>query len=226
VRARLGPTDREILGLAVPALGSLAIDPLLTLADTAFVARLGTVELAALGVDAAILSLAFFAFNFLSFVTTPLVAKSLGRGDANTAKDYVATGAMVGTGQARPGESVETHELLGASITAMLGSALTVRASVPATLQLVQVASGRMEAFWQFSQVRSGLLAGALLVAEAGGTVTDAAGRPWTLNSPHFLAAAGAMHPRAIEVLAGLVSSVHLSPLAKSQPSTQGATRS
>lgn len=89
--ARLGPTDREILGLAVPALGALAIDPLLTLADTAFVARLGTVELAALGVDAAILSLAFFAFNFLSFVTTPLVAKSLGRGDRETARDYVAT---------------------------------------------------------------------------------------------------------------------------------------
>ena len=89
--ARLGPTDREIFRLAVPALGALAIDPLLTLADTAFVARLGTVELAALGVDAAILTLSFFAFNFLSFVTTPLVAKALGRGDTEVARDYVAT---------------------------------------------------------------------------------------------------------------------------------------
>ena len=75
----------------MPALGALAIDPLLTLADTAFVARLGTVELAALGVDAAILTLSFFAFNFLSFVTTPLVAKALGRGDTEVARDYVAT---------------------------------------------------------------------------------------------------------------------------------------
>ncbi|HEX6219489.1 MAG TPA: MATE family efflux transporter [Acidimicrobiia bacterium] len=89
--ARINPTDREILGLAIPALGALAIDPLLTLADTAFVARLGTVELAALGVDAAILTLAFFAFNFLSFVTTPLVAKALGRGETEVARDYVAT---------------------------------------------------------------------------------------------------------------------------------------
>jgi putative MATE family efflux protein len=91
VIARLRPTDREILRLAVPALGALAIDPLLTLADTAFVARLGTVELAALGVDAAILTLSFFAFNFLSFVTTPLVAKALGKGDTDVARDYVAT---------------------------------------------------------------------------------------------------------------------------------------
>jgi len=95
VTARLGPTDREIFRLAVPALGALAIDPLLTLADTAFVARLGTVELAALGVDAAILTLAFFAFNFLSFVTTPLVAKALGRGEADVARDYVATALVL-----------------------------------------------------------------------------------------------------------------------------------
>ena len=50
----LTKVDKTILGLAVSALGSLAIDPLLTLADTAFIARLGTTQLAALGVDTAI----------------------------------------------------------------------------------------------------------------------------------------------------------------------------
>jgi len=89
--SRLTATDREIVGIAVPALGSLAIDPLLTLADTAFVARLGTLELAALGVDAAIISFAFFAFNFLAFVTTPLVAKALGRGETSEARSIVGT---------------------------------------------------------------------------------------------------------------------------------------
>lgn len=92
---RLGSVDREILALAVPALGALAIDPLLTLADTAFVARLGTIELAALGVDAAILTLAFFAFNFLSFVLTPLVAKALGKGETEDAKRYVGTALVL-----------------------------------------------------------------------------------------------------------------------------------
>lgn len=86
---RLTPTDREILGLAIPALGALAIDPLLTLADTGFVARLGTTELAALGVDTAILGFAFFAFNFLAYVVTPLVARALGRGDREEAKRWV-----------------------------------------------------------------------------------------------------------------------------------------
>lgn len=96
--SRLRPVDREILGLAVPALGALAIDPLLTLVDTAFVARLGTVELAALGVCAALLTLAFFAFNFLSFVTTPLVAKALGKGEREVAGHYVATALVLAVG--------------------------------------------------------------------------------------------------------------------------------
>lgn len=110
-------------------------------------------------------------------------------------------GALVGTGQARPGESALTYERIGASATAMLNAALVIRVSVPATLQLIHVASGRMEAFWQFSQVRSGLLAGALLVAEAGGLVTDTRGRPWTLDSEDFLAATPGLHDEAVATL-------------------------
>jgi myo-inositol-1(or 4)-monophosphatase len=114
------------------------------------------------------------------------------------------SGAMVGTGQARPGESTETFERIGLSMTAMLKQALVVRASVPATLLLAHVAAGRMEAFWQFSQVRSGLLSGALLVSEAGGIVSDVAGKPWNLDSPNFLAATPALHPAAVEILSSI----------------------
>jgi putative MATE family efflux protein len=80
--ADLRGIDRRILALAVPALGTLAADPLLSLADTAFVARLGTIPLAALGIDTALFSMAFFAFNFLAYATTPMVARRLGSGDA------------------------------------------------------------------------------------------------------------------------------------------------
>ena len=83
----------------------------------------------------------------------------------------------------------------------MLDAALVIKVSVPATLQLIHVAAGRMEAFWQFSQVRSGLLAGALLVAEAGGVVTDTRGRPWSLASDDFLATTPQLHAEAIAVL-------------------------
>lgn len=75
------PFDREILALAVPALGTLAADPLVSLVDTAFVGRLGVVPLAALGVNASIFSLAFLVFNFLAYGTTPMVARAVGAGD-------------------------------------------------------------------------------------------------------------------------------------------------
>jgi len=112
-----------------------------------------------------------------------------------------ARAALVGTGQARHGEGAEAHRRLGAAVTAMLGTALVVRVSVPATLQLIHVAAGRMDAFWQHSNVRVGLLGGALLVTEAGGTVTDTRGELWTLFSPTFLASAPALHAAAVAVL-------------------------
>jgi len=98
VTLRLSKTDGAILALAIPALGALAIDPLLTLADTAFVAQLGTTELAALGVDTAILGFAFFAFNFLAYVTTPLVARALGRGRRDEARRWVGDALLLAVG--------------------------------------------------------------------------------------------------------------------------------
>jgi MATE family, multidrug efflux pump len=98
VTLRLNKTDKAILGLAIPALGALAIDPLLTLADTAFVAQLGTTELAALGVDTAILGFAFFAFNFLAYVTTPLVARALGKGRRDEARRWVGDALLLAVG--------------------------------------------------------------------------------------------------------------------------------
>jgi len=95
---RLSVPDRRILRLAVPALGALAIDPLLTLIDTSFVARVGVTELAALGVDAAILSFAFFGFNFLAYATTPLVGHALGRGDPPGARRIVGDALILAVG--------------------------------------------------------------------------------------------------------------------------------
>lgn len=77
--------DREILGLALPALAALAADPLVSMIDTAFVGRLGVVPLGALGVNASIFSLAFVVFNFLAYGTTPMVARAVGRGDKSAA---------------------------------------------------------------------------------------------------------------------------------------------
>ncbi|MFO7548874.1 MAG: MATE family efflux transporter [Acidimicrobiia bacterium] len=93
--SRLPPLDRRILGLALPALGALAADPLLSLADTFFVGRLGAVELAALGVDAALFAFAFALFNFLAYATTPMVASAVGRGADSEAGRVVARALTV-----------------------------------------------------------------------------------------------------------------------------------
>jgi len=69
--------DRRILGLAIPALGALAADPLLSMVDTALVGHLGAAPLAALGVAVVAFNLAFVVFNFLAYGTTGPVARYL-----------------------------------------------------------------------------------------------------------------------------------------------------
>jgi myo-inositol-1(or 4)-monophosphatase len=109
--------------------------------------------------------------------------------------------SLVATSQARPDEDEKVVRRVGASITAMLLDALVVRTSVPATLHLLHVAAGRLDAFWQFAGARADLLPGALLVAEAGGRISDAEGRPWTPESESFLAAAPGVHTEAVTTL-------------------------
>lgn len=109
--------------------------------------------------------------------------------------------SLVGSGQASPRETADTFQLIARTLPAMMGASGVTRLSVPPTLQLVQVAAGRMDVFWQHSAVRSGLLAGALLVEEAGGVVSDLRGQPWALSSTDFLAAAPGVHREAVSTL-------------------------
>jgi putative MATE family efflux protein len=74
------PHDREIVRLALPALGALAAEPLYILADTAIVGHLGRPQLAALGLAGTVLAGAFTIFNFLTYGTTAVVARASGAG--------------------------------------------------------------------------------------------------------------------------------------------------
>jgi myo-inositol-1(or 4)-monophosphatase len=109
--------------------------------------------------------------------------------------------SIVATSQARPDEDEKVVRRVGSSITAMLFDALVVRTAVPATLHLLNVAAGRIDAFWLFAGARADLLPGALLVTEAGGQISDAEGRPWTPQSESFLAAAPGVHAEAVATL-------------------------
>ena len=76
----LGGTDRELLRLAVPAVGALVAEPLYLLADTAVVGHLGTSPLAGLAVASGVLLFAYGMCIFLAYGTTASVARLTGAG--------------------------------------------------------------------------------------------------------------------------------------------------
>jgi MATE family, multidrug efflux pump len=92
------PYDREILRLAVPALGALAAEPLYVLADTAMVGHLGTPELAALALAGTLITGAFTLFNFLTYGTTAQVARLHGAGREAEAGRIAAQALWLSTG--------------------------------------------------------------------------------------------------------------------------------
>ena len=73
--------DRRILAISVPALGSLLVEPIYVLTDTAVVGRLGTAPLGGLALASTVLNTLVWVFNFLSYGTTVRVAVRRGRGD-------------------------------------------------------------------------------------------------------------------------------------------------
>ncbi|HEX6446517.1 MAG TPA: MATE family efflux transporter [Streptosporangiales bacterium] len=73
--------DREILRLAVPALGALVAEPLFLLGDSAIVGRLGTAPLGGLGVAGNILTTVVNLCVFLAYGTTAAVSRRIGAGD-------------------------------------------------------------------------------------------------------------------------------------------------
>jgi len=88
----------SILSLAIPALITLAIDPLMSLTDTILVGRYtdidtdttgqlitSSIPLASIGAATALLTFTFYLFNFLSTVVTPLVSQQRASGETSKA---------------------------------------------------------------------------------------------------------------------------------------------
>jgi putative MATE family efflux protein len=95
---RLDDLDRRILAIAVPALGSLLVEPIYVLTDTAVVGRLGTGELGGLAVASTVLNTLVWVFNFLSYGTTVRVAVRRGRGDREGAASDALQGLWLAVG--------------------------------------------------------------------------------------------------------------------------------
>jgi putative MATE family efflux protein len=92
------PHDREIVRLALPALGALAAEPLYVLADTAIVGHLGRPQIAALGLAGTVLTGVFSIFNFLTYGTTSVVARASGAGQHERAAALAAQALWLSLG--------------------------------------------------------------------------------------------------------------------------------
>ena len=128
--------NRDILRLAVPALGSLIAEPLFLIVDSALVGHLGVTPLAGLGIASAVLQTIVGLMVFLAYATTPAVARRFGAGDPTRAVSvgidgmwlalgigailalagYLATPLMVGLFGASPEVARDAETYLGISM--------------------------------------------------------------------------------------------------------------
>ena len=92
------PGGRRIAGLALPALGVLAAEPLYLLFDLAVVGRLGALPLAGLAIGGLVLGLVASQLTFLSYGTTARSARYFGAGDRVSAVSEGVQATWLGIG--------------------------------------------------------------------------------------------------------------------------------
>jgi myo-inositol-1(or 4)-monophosphatase len=84
---------------------------------------------------------------------------------------------------------------------AFVARARAVRRLGSAAIDLCYVAAGRMDGFWESDLKPWDIAGGALIVAEAGGTVTDLEGGAFSSRSRQVLASNGQLHDAMLAVI-------------------------
>jgi myo-inositol-1(or 4)-monophosphatase len=84
---------------------------------------------------------------------------------------------------------------------AFLGTARAVRRLGSAALDLCYVAAGRFDGFWEQHLKPWDVSAGALIVQEAGGTVTGMDGSPFRPAAAHLVASNGSLHDQMLDLI-------------------------
>src|SRR5208282_1329448 len=88
-----------------------------------------------------------------------------------------------------------------------------VRRAGSAALDLCNVASGRLDGFWEFNLNPWDTAAGVLMIQEAGGRVSDFKGGPFQLDSRETLASNGLVHQALLNEIEQVFSGNNLEPL-------------
>jgi myo-inositol-1(or 4)-monophosphatase len=84
---------------------------------------------------------------------------------------------------------------------AMVKKAQAIRRPGAAALDLAYLAAGRIDGFWELKLKPWDTAAGCLLVAEAGGIISDMTGGTWHLDSPGLVASNGLIQDQMMSVL-------------------------
>ncbi len=107
--------------------------------------------------------------------------------------------ALVATGL--PSEPERSRHL--PTIGPLILRSLEVRIMGAAAIHLAYLAAGRLDAFWEPGLQPWDVAAGILMVEEAGGRISDWAGRPLRSLRTELLASNGLLHPVMVQLLAG-----------------------
>ena len=109
------------------------------------------------------------------------------------------SGALLGTGI--PFSDVDTLQIHLNMMRDIIPGTAGIRRAGSAALDLAYVAAGRLDAFWEFNLKAWDIAAGALLVREAGGIVSDFNNNPGFLESGNIVCGS----PRVHEELLGII---------------------
>ncbi len=90
-----------------------------------------------------------------------------------------------------------------AHVKAFLKKAQGFRRCGSAAMDLVMVARGELDGYWEFGLNSWDIAAGALIVSEAGGSVSETDGSPLIIHKPSILASNGLVHQEMIDTIAG-----------------------
>ncbi len=87
---------RTLIGLALPVMAALIVEPLAGLVDTAFVERLGAAHSSALAAATTVFASVVWVFNFLGVGTQTAVAQAYGRGETHSASEGATVAVVLG----------------------------------------------------------------------------------------------------------------------------------
>ncbi len=132
------------------------------------------------------------------------------------ARRHGLEGALLGTGF--PFRQLEHLDAYLQSMAALIPHAAGIRRAGSAALDLAYVAAGRLDGFWEFGLAPWDVAAGALLVLEAGGLVSDPLGGEGFMDSGDLLAGSPRVHREMLPALRRAGLRIQNERLARADP--------